>query len=615
MNIQTRIVTAAALAGLSAFGACAAENIQIANLGPNNTMVKIHDVESNFLLIPVQENQPISHVRVLADSKLEETFNISLAATKVDYYVPFDMRRFKGDHLLLDVRTNTDRTNMRDGSQAAWLKDMEFSNTFDVSNHEKYRPAYHHTPAWGWMNDPNGMFYKDGVWHLYYQYNPYGSKWQNMTWGHSTSTDLINWEAQPIAIRPNALGMIFSGSSVVDHNNTAGFGKDAIISFYTSADASQVQSMAYSTDGGMTFTEYDANPVIAYERESRDPNIFWDADHNQWVLEIASALDHEVVFYTSPNLKDWTQVSKFGHGFGCQDGVWECPDLMKLPVEGTNEEKWVLLLNINPGGPTGGSACQYFVGDWNGKEFKCDNGPETTKWMDWGKDHYATVSFFDAPDNRKTVIAWMSNWQYAPEVPTKQFRSANSLPRDLYLFKAPDGEYYLASAPSPEVKALRGKEQKVSLGSVGESGKKVQLPKANDGICEIVLGATVPSGRNLVLVLSNEQGEKVEMKLDGTKKDFSMDRTKAGISDFSENFPAVTTGPIYPADDNYEFRIFIDRASIEAFVDNGRLAMTNLVFPNSPYTTLTVKGEGGKVKCSTAKIYPIIPTKNPDVIK
>lgn len=605
----------AAIAGLPSLAAYAAGEMQVTNLGPNNTMVKIADVDSQFLLIPVQENQPISQIRVLADSKLAESFNISLAANKVDYMVPLDLRQFKGQNILLDVRTNSDRTGMRDGSQAAWIKDMQLSNEFDTTNREKYRPLYHHTPAWGWMNDPNGMFYKDGVWHLYYQYNPYGSKWQNMTWGHSTSPDLVNWEAQPIAIRPNDLGMIFSGSSVVDTNNTAGFGEGAVIAFYTSADASQVQSMAYSTDGGITFTEYDANPVIAYERESRDPNLFWDSEHNQWVLEIASALDKEVIFYTSPNLKDWTMASKFGHGFGCQEGVWECPDLMRLPVQGTNEYKWVLLLNINPGGPFGGSACQYFVGEWNGKEFKCDNGPEVTKWMDWGKDHYATVSFANAPDDRHTVIAWMSNWQYANEVPTTQFRSANSLPRDLSLFKAPDGEYYLASAPSPEVNALRGKAQKVNLGSIGASARNIQLPSANDGICEIEFNATVPAGRSLDITLSNAQGEKVVMKLDGSAKTFSMDRAKAGLSDFSENFPAVTTGPVPAADDTYEFRIFVDRSSIEAFVDGGRMVMTNLVFPTSPYTTLSLKAEGGKVKGWPMKIYPLTPAKNPDSLK
>ncbi len=614
MNITKRIMAVAALAGCSA-GSLIAADLQVYNPGPNNTMVKILDVDSNFLLIPVQENQPISQIRVMADGKLAETFNISLAAGKVDYLVPLDLRKFKGENILLDVRTNSDRGNLRDGSQAAWIRDMELSDDFDVKNHEKYRPAFHHTPAYGWMNDPNGMFYKDGVWHLYYQYNPYGSKWQNMTWGHSTSKDLINWEAEPIAIKPNALGMIFSGSSVVDHNNTAGFGEDAIVSFYTSADASQVQSMAYSTDGGITFTEFDANPVIAYEHESRDPNIFWDDKHNEWVLVISSALDKEVVFYTSPNLKDWTLASKFGRGFGAQEGVWECPDLMRIPVEGTDEYKWVLLLNINPGGPFGGSACQYFVGEWDGKEFKCDNGPEITKWMDWGKDHYATVSFFDAPENRKTVIAWMSNWQYANEVPTMQFRSANSLPRDLYLFKAPDGEYYLASTPSPEVDALRLKPLKFNVGNVSSSSSKYNLPSANNGICEIEFSANVPNGRTLEMVLSNAQGEEVVMKLDGTKKEFSMDRNKAGLSDFSENFPAVTSGPVNGADDTYSFRIFVDTSSIEAFVDNGRLAMTNLVFPSSPYTTLTLRSQGGKVKCWPMKIYPLTPTKNPDSVK
>lgn len=613
MKIASKFLTLSVLAAVAAPGVRAESDFKISNLGPTNTMVMIKDVESNYLLIPVQENEPLCNIRVLADSKFQEAINVPLAIGHVDYYVPLDLRNFKGDNILLDVRTNPDHATRGGNTNRAWVKELKLSDTFDASNREKYRPSFHHTPAWGWMNDPNGMFYKDGVWHLYYQWNPYGSKWQNMSWGHSTSKDLINWEAQPKAFAPTDLGMIFSGSSVVDKDNTAGFGKDAIITFYTSADASQTQSMAYSTDGGITFTEYEANPVIAYERESRDPNMFWDEEHHQWVLLLASALDHEMLIFTSPNLKDWTLASKFGRGYGSQAGVWECPDLLYLPVQGTDEHKWVLICNINPSGPSGGSAAQYFVGDFDGKEFKCIDGPEETKWMDYGKDHYATVSFSNAPDGRHTVIGWMSNWEYANEVPTMQFRSANTLPRDVSLFKAPDGEYYLASEPSPEVDALRLKPIKMNVGTLGSGTKSFKLPSANDGICEIDLTADLASGSQLEITLSNAQGEKVVMTLD--QKEFSMDRRESGIKDFSENFPAKTVGPLFDHNRSRSLRIFVDRSSIEAFVDKGRLAMTNLVFPTSPYTTVSLRASQGKVKCSSFEVYPLTPTSNPDEIK
>ena len=589
--------------------------IEILNLDPNNIMVKIPDVESNFLLIPVEESQPVSHIRVVADNNLEDYINIALAAGKADYYVPLDLRRFKGKDLLLDVRTTNDRYTLRDGDEAAWANKLTLADDFDTTNSEYWRPSYHHTPAYGWMNDPNGMFYKDGLWHLYYQYNPYGSKWENMTWGHSTSPDLINWDAQPIAIRPTALGTIFSGSAVVDKDNTAGFGKDAIVAIFTTAGASQTQSMAYSTDGGKTFTQYAANPVIAYERESRDPNFFWDARHNQWVLTLVSALDHEILIYTSPNLKDWTLASKFGHGFGSQAGVWECPDLMEVPVEGSDEKKWVLIININPGGPFGGSAAQYFVGDFDGKTFTCDTPPEVTRWLDYGKDHYATVSFSNAPDDRKTVIAWMSNWQYANEVPTKQYRSANSLPRDLSLFKAPDGQYYLTSVPSPEVDALRGSLKKFGSATISSKGKSFQLPSSETGGYEIQFEATVADNQKLSIVLSNADGEEVVMKLDGADRRFSMDRSKSGEVSFSDNFSGVTFAEVPGNSTSFSFRFFIDRSSIEAFIDGGHLAMTNLLFPRKPYTTLTLRSEGPGVKVQPVSVWTISPKRVPQGVK
>ena len=524
-------------------------------LSENHSMVRL-DNESKYVLLPVEEKAENASVRVInKNNQTTRRPNVRLAVDNVDYYVPLEIK----DGQTLDIIFHGDRRKTGPIKDFACWKEMKFSNDFDTTNREKFRPSYHHTPLYGWMNDPNGMFYKDGEWHLYYQYNPYGSLWENMTWGHSVSKDLIHWEALPLAIEADAIGTIFSGSCVVDKNNTAGFGKDAIIAFYTSAAESQTQSMAYSTDGGRTFTKYDKNPVVTFNApDFRDPKVFWYEGTNRWIMMLA--VGQEMQIWSSANLKDWNKESSFGSEYGCHGGVWECPDMLKIG------DKWVLICNINPGGPFGGSATQYFVGDFDGKKFTCESMPKVTKWLDYGKDHYATVSFSNAPDGRITVLAWMSNWQYANQVPTKQFRSANSIARDLGLFK--DGEEtYVSVTPSKEMLAVRG--------------AKIKKPSAT---CEIIVDVK----GTMELTLSNAKGEQVVMNYDAQKQTFAMDRTKSGDSSFSEAFSATTVAPTHGI--MKQLRIFIDNCSIEAFASDGKMAMTNLVFPNEPYNNIKVKG-------------------------
>ena len=524
-------------------------------LSENHAMVRL-ETGNKYVLLPVEEKAENANVRVInSDNQTTRRPNVRLAVDNVDYYVPFEIK----DGETLDIIFTGDRRKTGPIKDFACWKEMKFSNDFDTTNREKFRPSYHHTPLYGWMNDPNGMFYKDGEWHLYYQYNPYGSLWENMTWGHSVSKDLIHWEALPLAIEADAIGTIFSGSCVVDKNNTAGFGKDAIIAFYTSAAESQTQSMAYSTDGGRTFTKYDKNPVVTFNApDFRDPKVFWYEGTNRWIMMLA--VGQEMQIWSSANLKDWNKESSFGSEYGCHGGVWECPDMLKIG------DKWVLICNINPGGPFGGSATQYFVGDFDGKKFTCESMPKVTKWLDYGKDHYATVSFSNAPDGRITVLAWMSNWQYANQVPTKQFRSANSIARDLGLFK--DGEEtYVSVTPSKEMLAVRG--------------AKIKKPSAT---CEIIVDVK----GTMELTLSNAKGEQVVMNYDAQKQTFAMDRTKSGDSSFSEAFSATTVAPTHGI--MKQLRIFIDNCSIEAFASDGKMAMTNLVFPNEPYNNIKVKG-------------------------
>ncbi len=542
----------------------ASAQVQPQILGDNHAMQPV-TVDQKYLLLPVQEKEEFANVRVIADNQQVQNFNVRLAVDKVDYYVPLDIRRFGKKQVLLDINFHGDRRTTGAIKDFACWKEMKQTEAYDATNREKFRPQYHHSPAYGWMNDPNGMFYKDGEFHLYYQFNPYGSQWENMTWGHSTTKDLIHWEAQPIAIEPDAIGSIFSGSCVVDKNNTSGFGKGTIVAFYTSAGQHQTQSMAYSTDNGKTFKKYENNPILTSDiPDFRDPKVFWNPEIQKWNLILAAG--QEMRIYSSPNLKDWTYESSFGKEYGNHDGVWECPDLMKLQVRGTDKQKWMLICNINPGGPFGGSATQYFVGEFDGHKFTCDTKPEVTKWMDYGKDHYATVTFDNAPDGRKIAIAWMSNWQYANQVPTKQFRSANSIARDLGLYEY-QGDTYCSVIPSKENLALRGKTVK----------KPTQA-------CEIVVDMKSATE----IVLWNIKGEQVVMSYDGAKHLFKMDRTKTGDNSFSEAFPAETCAPTYG--DIKQLRIFIDNSSIEAIDADGKMAMTNLVFPSEPYNNIKVKG-------------------------
>lgn len=587
----------------------AAEGIEIEHLGTNNTLVRVTG-DSRYLLLPVQESNDDARINVLVDGNIAETIYVRLSKSKTDFSVPFDLSPYKGKNVILDIVTPQGRSSVREAKEDACWKAIELADTFDITDREtRYRPLFHHTPEYGWMNDPNGMFYKDGVWHLYYQYNPYGSKWQNMTWAHSSSTDLVNWKHEPIAIRPDGLGSIFSGSCAIDHNNTAGYGNDAVIALYTSAGTSQIQSMAASTDNGMTFKKYPANPVLTLESEARDPNMFWNEDTKEWNLVLAHALDHEMLFFTSPDMKEWTLQSSFGKGLGAQDGVWECPDLFSLTVDGTDTKKWVLICNLNPGGIFGGSAIQYFVGDWDGKKFTADTDAEgnvITKWLDYGKDNYALVSWSDAPENRRTAIGWMSNWQYAAEVPTVQFRSANTLPREIGLFEGNDGQIYASSTPSPELLSLRDKlTVSASKVSLGENARSYNLPSANSGVCEILADVEALSADSVTITLSNKAGEKVIMTYNKAAHSLSFDRRKSGIVDFSENFPAVTEAPTFENNGRISLRIYVDRSSIEVFGNDGRFAITNLVFPTEPYTTLSVAADGGKARMNSLRIYSL----------
>lgn len=574
-----------------------AENSMVVKHLANEQNIILLDSVKKFLLLPVQENAPEGKVNIIVNNEfqLEQNINIRLAREKVDYYVPLDLSAYQGKSVSVDV------TGMP-VSSLCW-KEIKLSDTFYSSNRETYRPVYHHTPVYGWMNDPNGMFYKDGVYHLYFQYNPYGSMWANMTWGHSTSTDLTHWTYEGTAIVPDAWGAIFSGSCVVDKDNTAGFGKGAVVAFYTSAKSTpwgdiQSQSMAYSLDNGKTFIKYEHNPILtSTERDFRDPKVFWYAPGKHWVMMLA--VGQEMQIYSSGNLKEWKKESSFGAMQGAHGGVWECPDLVEVAVEGSKEKKWVLICNLNPGGPFGGSAAQYFVGSFDGKKF-VNESPTQTKWLDWGKDNYATVTWSNAPAGRCIALGWMSNWQYANSVPTTQYRSANTLARDLTLYRV-GGELYLKSKPSPEIKKARA-EEKIPTFEVKGNYEVASLLADNKGAYEIEMAIENKGTSKIDFSLMNEKGEKVAMYYDVVRKQFVMDRSASGIVGFSRDFPAVTVAPVRNTD-QIHLRLFIDRSSVEAFGEEGEYVMTNLVFPAEPYNRMVFSSDKGSYIVKSMNVY------------
>ena len=458
---------------------------------------------------------------------------------------------------------------------------------------EKFRPQFHFSPEEQWMNDPNGLVYHDDTYHLFYQFHPDSTVWGPMHWGHATSADLISWEHQEIALEPDSLGYIFSGSAVVDKDDTSGFGANnkpplvAIFTYHSDKIAKQgrddfeTQGIAYSLDNGKSWTKYADNPVIKNEglRDFRDPKVFWHAQLKKWVMALV-ARDH-VKFYQSDNLKEWTLSGEFGKGQGSHGGVWECPDLFKLPVNGQNQEKWVLLVSVQSGGPQGGSATQYFVGDFDGSTFTTEQ--KEVLWLDSGKDNYAGVTYNNEPTANRILIGWMSNWQYAQKVPTEKWRSAMTLPRSLKLF-ANDSSHLLKNYPIKNFdRLLTERESLVNI----NLEKEFHIDSASFEMVDIKLNFTMKD--DILLKLSNPIGEEVFFGLNPKEGLMYFDRDTSGATDFDTNFAKGKQIKTYtPKDEVQEIRVIVDKSSIEIFVNEGEHVFTNTVFPSAPYTSLTL---------------------------
>ena len=493
------------------------------------------------------------------------------------------------------------------------------------SEEEMYRPNFHFTPKENWMNDPNGMFFYNEYYHLYFQYYPEGNKWGPMHWGHAISTDMISWKEQPIAIYPDELGYIFSGSAVVDHNNSSGFGKDGaipIVAMFTSHDPIkekekktdvESQSIAYSLDEGLTWTKYEGNPVIKNQgdRDFRDPKVMWDEIREQWVMVLAAG--QKTLFYSSTNLKDWQLLSEFGEGVGNHDGVWECPDLFPLPVDGSDEVKWVHLVSINPGGPNGGSATQYFIGDFDGKQFTMDPSFEKAInkrhdfWVDFGRDNYAGVTWSNVTTSSggKLFMGWMSNWDYAQVVPTETWRSAMTIARELKLQKSDDG-YVLTSLPVDELNQYRGKKYKKEAISVKGNVKLTDSKTVDLTKSEINFTIADIKNAGFKFTLSNSLGNELVFGYNSSTANFYIERSKAGKTDFSKKFAnRTTTAPRTSINTDLKGTILLDKTSIELFYDDGQTVMTEIFFTNAPFEMLSVDSEDNEFMLEHFEIHEL----------
>ena len=484
------------------------------------------------------------------------------------------------------------------------------AQTINIPGGETCRPKIHFSPAKNWVNDPNGMVYHNGIYHLFFQHHPHSPVWGPMHWGHATSKDLIHWNREPIGIYPDSLGTIFSGSAVVDQNNSSGFGIDGkapLVAIFTQHDTVgeksgrddfQNQSIAYSNDEGKTWTKYTGNPVVKNPgiRDFRDPKVMWYEPQKKWVMSLATK--DRITFYSSTNLKDWLKESEFGESAGAHGGVWECPDLFPLQDE-SGKQHWILIVSINPGGPNKGSATQYFIGDFDGHHFSSNQ--TQTRWIDYGPDDYAGVTWTNT-GNRKIFLGWMTNWLYANKVPTQSFRNAMTLPRDLRLVGTGD-ELVLASMPVPELSAIQSPPvvaKEIQVNGEANLSKITGNPKLP---CRYDL--VMNEIRDFSLIFANSKNEELTIGYNEQAKEFYIDRTRSGKTDFSPEFPGRHTAPRMTDKKELKWTLIVDVSSVELFADDGLTVMTATFFPNQLYDQLRVQAPVATtisgLECATLK--------------
>lgn len=481
---------------------------------------------------------------------------------------------------------------------------------------EKYRPQVHFSPETGWMSSISGLVHYKGEYHLFYQYNPDSTVGGPMSLGHAVSRDLIHWKNLPTALKPDRQGYILSGSTVIDKNNTSGFGKKGIppmvtIFTYHNAKAEtegegdyENQGIAFSLDEGRTWTKYNSNPILKNPGggDFRDPHVIWDEEAQKWIM-ILAAVDH-IKIYSSANLKDWTFESDFGTGIGSHQGAWRFPDLFPIKVEGTNETKWVLLVSVDDGAPNGGSGIQYFVGDFDGENF-VPHG-EKTKWIDYGEDNYAgsTCSDISAQDGRTLFIGCMNNRQYANQVPTTGWRGACTIPRTIKLYDMYN-EYLLITHPVKEFSQLNTLDEKLPKTMVsGESDvlKPIKIPFEAVLTFNTEQRTSLNFAERFGIQLSNDAGEKVSIGYDNLNKLFFIDRSSNGWESSERNFAQIHYAPYINNESTLKFRLIVDKSSIELFAVDGLVVMSEQVYPSQDLSKFSVFTEKGNVELLSGKI-------------
>lgn len=493
---------------------------------------------------------------------------------------------------------------------------------------DTFRPALHYAARNTWLNDPNGLIFHDGVYHLYYQNNPLDSVWGNMSWGHATSLDLVTWTEHPVAISFDDQEDVFSGSIVFDRDNTSGFGTDSappLVAVYTSAfkpgtalEGIQAQSLAFSRDGGYTWTKHTANPVLNRgSAEFRDPKVFrYDGGAGSyWIMVAVEATDFQVVLYKSHDLKDWEFLSAFGPA-NATGGVWECPDLFALPLDGDPENlQWVLTVNLNPGGPNNGSAGQYFVGDFDGTTFTSattvTRGPqdpdrlEEYQWLDWGRDYYAAVSFSDAPHNRRLMIAWMNNWEYANHIPTSPWRSPMALTREISLHTR-EGKPRLIQKPAGDFAGLPTAGTSFSSKGMHIADSTSILDGAAGTVQRIDVSFSPGTAEEFGLIVRGNGSHGTRVGIRPSHGTLYVDRRTSGRTQFHEAFPSIDTAPLRTVNGSYQLTIYVDRCSVEVFAEGGQVTMTELIFPAPASTDVAVYALGGTATMSSLHVHQYV---------
>lgn len=472
-----------------------------------------------------------------------------------------------------------------------------FAQRTDTTYRQQYRPQYHFSPRINWTNDPNGLVYHNGEYHLFFQYNPFGIRWGHMTWGHAVSPDLFNWKELKPAIPEDKDGMAFSGSCVVDSKNTSGFGTNAMVAIYTNhTEKIQSQYIAYSLDNGRTWTKYPGNPVIDLkEKDFRDPNVIWHEPSGRWIMTVVLSTQRKALFFASRNLKQWERTGEFAFADNGPDGIWECPALIELPVEGRKEKKWLLLLSLGGGMPAGGTGMRYWIGDFNGKAFRTDMERGDVRLVDYGKDYYAAITFNHAP--KPLSLGWLNNWQYANDIPTTPFRGAMTLPRELKIVRTKNA-YELRQLPASQIRPLTSDSFQWRGIDVNELNKSLKDNRIKGDSYVLTVDADLTA--DVAVVVRKAGEEETVIGYDLARQELYVDRTKSGNTKFHKDFPARTSAPLKLATTGansviptrLKLQIFVDRSSVEVFANDGQVTLTNLIFPGPNSQAIEFRGEG-----------------------